>query len=266
MYSDLIDVALTSPNHSSRDGLTPCIVTPHHAAGICTVEGLLAEFVTPWQQGGRMASANYVIGNDGRIGGCVPEEFRAWTSDSKYNDQRAITIEVSNDVNGEPWTVGSRAFDALIRLSVDICIRYDITLWWTPSERIGSITAHKWYAATRCPGGLYDRFPEIITEVNRQVEDYKKRLADLERSVAELEEKVADLTTDVNTRDYQINELVRAVLPVYRNLDQIPKDYKSTIEKLIRDGALKGTGNSLDVPDVMARIFTILDREGVYKK
>jgi N-acetyl-anhydromuramyl-L-alanine amidase AmpD len=86
---------------------------------------------------GNAASANYYIGNDGRICGGVSEDRRAWTSGSSYNDQRAITIEVSNSATGEPWPVSAAAYGACIKLCADICQRYGIEHTFRPTE-----TAH----------------------------------------------------------------------------------------------------------------------------
>ena len=43
----------------------------------------------------------------------------------------------------------------------------------------------------------------------------------------------------------------------------MPAEYQPIVEKLVDDGSLKGTGKSLDVSELMARIFVILNREGV---
>ena len=260
MFSSLVNVVQRSPNYSTRGEHTVERITVHHTAGIASVEGLLYMFLRPE----RNASATYVIGNDGRIGGCVDEEYRPWTSNSKDNDQRAITIEVSNDVNGEPWSVGTPAWNSLIKLCVDVCVRYGIRLWWDPGSRTGSLTAHRWYAATACPGDwMYDRFPIIISEVNRQVDGLYQLVAQLQQQIEDLTKRVDALEIVQKAQTEQLKPIVKAILPVYKTVKNMPAEYQPIIEKLVEDGSLKGTGKSLDVSELMARIFVILNREGV---
>lgn len=260
MFSSLVNVVQRSPNYSTRGEHTVERITVHHTAGIATVEGLLDMFERPE----RVASASYVIGNDGRIGGCVDEEWRPWTSNSEDNDQRAITIEVSNDVNGEPWSVGTPAWNSLIRLCVDVCVRYGIRLWWDPDSRTGSLTAHRWYAATACPGDwMYDRFPIIISEVNRTVDGLYQLVAQLQQQIEDLTKRVDALEIVSKAQTEQLKPIVKAILPVYKSVKNMPAEYQPIVEKLVDDGSLKGTGKSLDVSELMARIFVILNREGV---
>ena len=236
MYSSLCSLWWTSPNKSSREGRPITRITIHHAAGICTASGLLETFSRPE----RRASANYVIGSDGEIGGCVPEEDMAWTSNSKSNDIRAITIEVGNNVNAEPWSIGAGARDSLIKLCVDICRRYVFNLWWDPEVKTGSLTAHRWYAATACPGDwLYARFPEIIDTVNKEVKMYDDILARLDR-------------------------LEQLVLAKWQTVDDVPDWARPTVRKLVDDGALKGTGDGLNIDEIMARTLVVCDREGAF--
>lgn len=262
MFSNLVNVVQRSPNYSTRGEHAVERITVHHTAGIASVEGLLYMFSRPE----RNASATYVIGNDGRIGGCVDEEYRPWTSNSKDNDQRAITIEVSNNVNGEPWSVGTPAWNSLIKLCVDVCVRYGIRLWWDPDSRTGTLTAHRWYAATACPGDwMYARFPTIISEVNRTVDGLYQLVAQLQQQIEGLTKKVDALEIISKAQTEQLKPIVKAILPVYKTIKNMPAEYQPIIEKLVEDGSLKGTGKSLDVSELMARIFVILDREGVLK-
>ena len=152
-------------------------LTPHHTAGVGSVEGLLNLFVNP----NRKASCNYVIGNDGRIGLCVPEDVRAWTSSSRDNDNRAITFEVSNSATGGNWPVSAAAFEALVELCVDICRRHGKKklLWiadknkalaYEPKADEMLLTMHQWFANTNCPGQyLGSKFPELAARVTNQL-------------------------------------------------------------------------------------------------
>ena len=121
-------------------------ITIHHMAG-----KLDPYYCAEMHYNGNHASANYYIGNDGTICGGVDETRRAWTSSSNWNDQRAITIEVANEFFGPNWPVSTKAYDALISLCADICTRYGIDPHWDGSTG-GSLTIHKQYASTACPG------------------------------------------------------------------------------------------------------------------
>ena len=140
-------------------------ITPHHMAGALSIEGCASVFDNP----NRQASSNYGIGGDGRIACYVDEDDAAWTSSSWENDNQAITIEVANTPEGvrnETWEVSDEAWDALVRLCVDICQRYGFRLDYTGGPD-GSLTEHRMFAATGCPGPyLHARMGELADTVN----------------------------------------------------------------------------------------------------
>ena len=140
-------------------------ITIHHMAAV-----LGAEACAKIHAKSANASANYYIGKDGEICLGVPESRRAWTSNSSLNDYQAVTIEVSNDTNKNPWTVSEKAYKSLIKLCVDICKRNNIEkIRYTGDER-GNLTMHKWFSATACPGPyLESKFPEIADEINKEL-------------------------------------------------------------------------------------------------
>ncbi len=113
----------------------------------------------------RTASPNYCIGYDGELIGCVDETLASGCSSNKEADLRSITVEVSNDVNCEPWTVSDKSFNALIDLCVDICERYNIKA--LVKER--NLCWHSMYSRTRCPGDLFNRVDEIVSKVNNRL-------------------------------------------------------------------------------------------------
>ena len=164
-YSSLTSEYLpaSSSNYTQgRRGYGICKITPHHMAGKLTAAQCANIFANP----SRQASANYGIGFDGEIACYVDEENRAWTSSSSSNDCQAITIEVSNDINYDPWTISEASWNSLVNLCVDICRRYGFRLDYngTPS---GSLTRHDMFANTNCPGPtLGARFNELADTVN----------------------------------------------------------------------------------------------------
>jgi len=60
-----------------------------------------------------------------------------------------------------------------------------------------------------------------------------------------------------------VTKALKDVFPVYRTLADVPEFYAPTVKKLMKDGALKGTGaGALNVSDDYCRIMTSLDRKG----
>ena len=146
LCTDIVDFGGKKSNPRNQ---TVSKITIHHMAGvsagnICAKTHLISD---------RDASANYYIGNNGDICGGVSEDRRAWTSKSPWNDNRAITIEVSNFIKNDNWPVSDAAYKSLIRLCADICQRYNIVPHFT-GDKNGTLTAHYMFAATVCPGPM----------------------------------------------------------------------------------------------------------------
>ncbi len=125
-------------------------ITVHHMAGVCSLETFDNIVSNP----NRQMSANYAIGNDGRIGLFCEEKDRSWCSSNKWNDNRAITIEVSNSAYGDAsgWPIGEAAYNSLIELCVDICKRNGISKLEFTGDKNGSLTFHYLFCQTSCPG------------------------------------------------------------------------------------------------------------------
>lgn len=133
-----------TPNNSGQRTQKITKITPHYMAAHWTGRQCADYFArTP-----RQASANYCIGYGGDIAVSVDECNRAWTSSSEWNDQRSITIECSNNPDS---SLPTATYQALVALCADICTRHGITPHYT-GDASGSITMHKMYASTSCPG------------------------------------------------------------------------------------------------------------------
>lgn len=159
--------ASTSNYTQGRRGYKICKITVHHMAGVLSAEQCGKIF----QASGRQASANYGIGNDGKIACYVEEENRAWTSSNAENDCQAITIEVSNSSTGGNWPVSATAWKSLVNLCVDICKRYGFRLTYDGTKN-GSLTRHNMFANTNCPGEyLQSKFPQLVQEVNARLDE-----------------------------------------------------------------------------------------------
>ena len=165
MFSDLCDKTILSPCFSDRNGQKITKITIHHAAGILTGEQLANIFKVER----RCASCNYAIGKDGEVVGVVPEEKRAWTSGSRWNDEQAITIEVAN-ISGKPdWKISDASMQTLIKLCADICRRYCIIPYFNGTKE-ASLTFHYMFQATECPGPYIKKnIQYIIDSVNNEL-------------------------------------------------------------------------------------------------
>ena len=163
MYSNLVDYVKLSPYCNKPRNKKINAIVIHHMAGNLSVESCGAVFSV------KQASSNYGVGTDGRVACYVEEENRAWTTSDPGIDHRAITIEVANCGGAPDWKVSDQALEATIALCVDICRRYGFKLTYTGDKK-GSLHAHRWYAATACPGPyLYAKFAYIADEVNKRL-------------------------------------------------------------------------------------------------
>lgn len=122
-------------------------ITIHHMAANMAADDCARMHRT----GTRQASANYYIGSDGTICAGVSEDRRSWASASRWNDHRAITMEVADITYSPEWKISEAAYDAMIALCADICNRYGIEPHYD-GTRDGSLTCHDMFIATECPG------------------------------------------------------------------------------------------------------------------
>ena len=161
-YSSLVTHVHLSPNCTKRTHPVEGI-TPHHAAGCGTLEALGEIFATG------SASANYGISQDGRIACFVPEDYRAYTSSNRENDDRCITIEVLNSGLAPDWPISDAAYQSLVALCADICKRHGFKLHFT-GDKTGNLTMHRYFVSTNCPGPYLEAlFPKLAEDVNERL-------------------------------------------------------------------------------------------------
>ena len=151
LITDLVDFG-TNKSNPRTEPISK--ITIHHMASISTGKDCALSHLN---SSDRDASANYYIGNAGDICGGVSEDRRAWTSGSSWNDQRAITIEVSNSTGEPSWGVSPAAYAATIKLCIDICKRYHIIPSFNGTQN-GTLTAHYMFQATSCPGPTWKSY------------------------------------------------------------------------------------------------------------
>lgn len=238
-------------------------ITPHHAAGILSVESLCNIFSNP----SRGASANYCIGNDGRIGLVVEESNTAGTSSNYENDNQAITIEVSNCENGGQWRVSDAAYHALIDLCVDICKRNGIAQLNFTGDVRGNLTAHRMFAATNCPGDyLYSKFPQIAQKVNERLQEDAPMTQEEKQAFNTLQSQVQSLINENTELKKKYNDLFEQVGVKWAYIDaNLPQWAAPTIDKLYNHQILQGNDQgSLELSYQLLRTLVILDRAGCF--
>ncbi len=164
--SPLTDIVMLSPNFTPMTDKKITKITIHHVAGVADAGSIANIF----QSKSRQASCQYALGNDCKIALVVEEYNRAWTSSSSWNDSQAITIEVSNSATGGDWPVADSVFEKLLDWCVDVCQRNGLTELVYTGDKNGSLTEHRMFAATECPGTyLHSKMPYIAEEVTRRL-------------------------------------------------------------------------------------------------
>lgn len=183
--SSLATYTKLSPNNSGNKTRAIDRFTPHCIVGQWSVETAGNFFAKPSTK----ASANYVIGKDGRIGLVVPESKIAWTSSSPANDSRAVTVECASDTF-HPYRFEEKCYQSLIKLCVDVCKRNgknklvwlktkEKTFAYKPKSNEMLLTLHRWYKQKACPGDwLVSRLDSFTTEVNKQLQPTPKPVDD----------------------------------------------------------------------------------------
>lgn len=253
--SPLVTYTKLSPNCTIPRNHETDTISIHCLVGQLTAEEILnlPQFTTYDPKNG--SSCNYAIGTDGSKGQGVDEANRSWCTSSRSNDHRAITIEVASDKK-HPYAVTSQAMAALLDLLEDICRRHGKkkllwfgdkgkTLAYTPAPDEMVLTVHRWFANKACPGQyLLDLHADIAAEVTR-------RLAEKDLSSEKPEESKPG---------------------VYARLNDVPLDYRPTIQKLMEKKAMLGYAdpdpdrlddNLINLDETYCRVMTTLDRLGV---
>lgn len=142
--SSLATYSNITRNHSGKRTAKITKITPHYMAAAWSGRQCADYFAGT----GRQASSNYCVGVNGDIAVSVPEDCRAWTSSSEWNDQRAVTIECGNNPDS---SLPDACYKALVNLCADICKRNGINPHFDGTVD-GTITFHSMFASTSCPG------------------------------------------------------------------------------------------------------------------
>ena len=213
--SPLIMGYVPSPHYSARVGDIQKI-TVHHTGAVTSAKKVANHFYAATTR----ASANYVIGQDGEIIMCLPEKCRAWATKNPVNDNLAVNIEVCNSSPAPDWEISEKAWTSLVALCVDICKRNRIEKLTYTGGPSGTLTLHRFFVATECPGPyLMSKMPELAELVNQQLHP---------------------------TRIMSIVD--------------VPAYAQPAVQRLLDAGYLQGTDSGLDLSLDMVRILVVLDR------
>lgn len=169
-YKNVKDVWLRDKeygdNHSVRDNPISRI-TIHCVAGYWDT---LSSFRGCISDKSYQASWTYGVAGNGDVGYYLSESVQPWTSSNGLNDDRAITMEVSNHSDAD-CTVTDSSLASIIDLCTDICVRHNIRgLFFTGDIRTSNLTLHRWFEYKSCPGNyLVSKMPYIARTVNNRL-------------------------------------------------------------------------------------------------
>ena len=149
---------------------------------------------------GTYASAHYIIGNDGVVIRCVPENEVAYHA-SKANNY-SIGIEVCHSDNTGRYT--DLAYKSLIELLVDLCSRYKLD----PTQ---TIIRHYDVTGKICPKYYVENTKEW-KQLKQDVEDAMNKDEELEKAVKVLQEKGIISCPDVWIREEYTRNNVRSLI------------------------------------------------------
>ena len=243
--SNLASRSILTSNHYAGRAYNITRVTIHEMAAVWSAErcGLF------FRDGTQNASSNYGIGNDGDIICYVEEQNAAWTSANWDNDNRAITIEVSNSFMGGDWPISGAAYESLVALCADICKRYGIMPEYNGTP-YASFTEHKMFYPTACPGPYIHELlesGELINDIKAAMfpkpkpepdkEELKMTLNEIKYAILGFKGAWKDFDGKVHSNKADINQLINeAARPwSYKNPNLETKDTYQILRD-IRDG------------------------------
>lgn len=146
-------------------------VVVHHTA-TTNLSSVTGRFSTP----GAGASAHYVVAGK-KIIQCVKEEYTAWALGDWLGNSGTVSIEVLNSNTGGDWPVSDDSKNTCIKLIADIAKRNNLgKLWLNPDATWPTLSGHRDYVATACPGDYqYTRLQEYADKANQINEDKPKK-------------------------------------------------------------------------------------------
>ena len=195
------------------------------------------------------ASAHYFVDGDS-ITQSVPDNYIAYSvGGDKWNDcnktgggklygqctnSNSISIELCDEVKNGYYDFSDATLENAIDLIKTLMKKYDI--------KIDRVIRHFDVNGKPCPKPFVD---------NSRWQEFKNRITESE-----------DLTmTQYEELKKEIAELKSVIGALYKTEEEIPDYYKETIKPMIDKGVIKGTGNGLNLPEIIARTLVIINRD-----
>lgn len=188
------------------------------------------------------ASSHYIIGLEGEIIQCVPENEVAYCT----NSANEYSISIENCHEKADGKFNAKTLASLTELCAHLCRKYGL-------DPLKDIIRHYDISGKRCPLWWVNH-PEEFAEFKQAVKE-KMRKEDISMD----EVKRLDCRIDALEK-----ELESSREKVFESESDVPAWGKATVEKLVKKGCLKGSGNDLDLNYTLLRLLVINDRAGLY--
>lgn len=188
----------------------------------------------------RGASAHYFV-DESSIYRCVAEKDVAWHCGAKSykhadcRNDNSIGIEMCNSMGKN---------EAVERNTIDL-IKYLVEKYKINSERI---LRHYDVTGKQCPvtlldEGEWEKFKSRIEEDEPMTESEKAKMNAIDESLTNL---------------YRIVEEMKKKDVVYNTIDEVPEWGRAAVQKLIDEGKLNGTGDTLALDYTLLRAIVML--------
>ena len=193
---------------------------------------------------GIYASSHYIIGLDGEIIQCIPENEWSYAT----NDLNCCSISIENCHPKADGKFTEQTQVSLTELCADLCKRYNL-------DPMKDIVRHYDVTGKLCP--LYwVKHPQDFLYFKQAV---KKLMQEDEINMDELKK----LREEVEALR---KELSNSKEKVYNSVDEMPDWGKYVAKDLEDKGYLKGTDKGLNISETMLRMLVINARAGLYEQ
>lgn len=181
-FSGLVSGVILTPYFTKMSNKKVDSIAIHSMSGNLSAENCGYWFAKEKPRN-QQASSNYGIDGNGIIYGYVDEDNASWCTSSSGVDRRAITIEVASTSSREPYEATAQAYESLIKLLTDICMRHRMSLRWMNDKNYAlqaarggpvdrqNMFVHRWFHSGKsCPGNyLFGLQGKIADDVNARL-------------------------------------------------------------------------------------------------
>lgn len=193
------------------------------------------------------ASSHYIVGLDGEIIQCIPENEIAYCTNQANN--YSISIENCHPKADGKFT--DETLKSLIELCADLCKRYNLN----PQK---DIIRHFDVTGKQCPLYWVNHPMEFLNFKN----DVANKMKEEEIDVEELKK----LQTENFELKKRVEKLESSQEKIFKRLSDMPEWGRYTVKKLVDAGYLQGDEDNLNLSYSTLRLLVINDRAGLYDK